>query len=109
MGRSEARKKAVNSQTHIALPPGARAEFTLIGPAEGETALFVNRTSGRRVNEGFLRDTVNVPYYDGHSLGYPSVCLRMDFRNPSDKSHLIRQIQSTDNDDSGCMASLASS
>ena len=39
--------------------------------------------SGKPVNEGFVRDTVNVPYYDGHSLGYPSVRVRMDFRDPN--------------------------
>jgi FtsP/CotA-like multicopper oxidase with cupredoxin domain len=39
--------------------------------------------AGRPVNENFVRDTVNVPYYDGHSLAYPSVRLRMDFRDPN--------------------------
>jgi FtsP/CotA-like multicopper oxidase with cupredoxin domain len=38
---------------------------------------------GTSVNEPFLRDTVNVPYYDGRSLEYPSVRLRMDFRDPN--------------------------
>jgi len=38
---------------------------------------------GTPVNEPFLRDTVNVPYYDGRSLEYPSVKLRMDFRDPN--------------------------
>ncbi len=31
----------------------------------------------------FLRDTVNIPYYNGHSLSYPSVRLRMDCRDPN--------------------------
>ena len=35
------------------------------------------------VNEPFLRDTVNVPYYNGRMLRYPSVRLRMDFRDPN--------------------------
>ena len=39
--------------------------------------------SGFAVNEPFLRDTVNVPYYNGHMLNYPSVRLRMDFRDPN--------------------------
>ena len=37
---------------------------------------------GRAVNEPYLRDTVNVPYYNGRSLVYPSIRLRMDFRDP---------------------------
>ena len=35
---------SVNPQTHIALPPGARVEFIVGGPAEGETGLLVTRT-----------------------------------------------------------------
>jgi FtsP/CotA-like multicopper oxidase with cupredoxin domain len=38
---------------------------------------------GRQVDEKFLRDTVNVPYYDGHSLAYPSVRIRVDLRDPN--------------------------
>jgi FtsP/CotA-like multicopper oxidase with cupredoxin domain len=33
------------------------------------------------IDEPFLRDTVNVPYWDGKSAVYPSVKLRMDFRD----------------------------
>jgi FtsP/CotA-like multicopper oxidase with cupredoxin domain len=38
---------------------------------------------GKPVNEPFLRDTVNVPYFDGKALEYPGVRLRMDFRDPN--------------------------
>jgi FtsP/CotA-like multicopper oxidase with cupredoxin domain len=38
--------------------------------------------SGVPVDEPFLRDTVNVPYFNGRTLQYPSVRLRMDFRDP---------------------------
>ena len=37
---------------------------------------------GVPVNEPFLRDTINVPFWDGKSGKFPSVRLRMDFRNP---------------------------
>jgi FtsP/CotA-like multicopper oxidase with cupredoxin domain len=39
--------------------------------------------NGMAVNEPFLRDTVNVPYWDGKSAKYPSVKLRIDFRDPN--------------------------
>lgn len=39
--------------------------------------------NGVPVDEPFLRDTVNVPYWDGKSTTYPSVRLRMDFRDPN--------------------------
>jgi len=45
-------------------------------------ALHADRYLGQPVNEPFLRDTVNVPYYNGRALVYPSVKLRMDFRDP---------------------------
>jgi FtsP/CotA-like multicopper oxidase with cupredoxin domain len=38
---------------------------------------------GTLVNEPFLRDTINVPYYDGKTLQYPWVRVRMDFRDPN--------------------------
>lgn len=39
--------------------------------------------NGVPVDEPFLRDTINVPYWDGKSPQFPSVKLRMDFRDPN--------------------------
>jgi FtsP/CotA-like multicopper oxidase with cupredoxin domain len=38
---------------------------------------------GVPVDELYLRDTVNVPFWDGFTPQYPSVKLRMDFRDPN--------------------------
>jgi len=38
---------------------------------------------GIPVNEPFLRDTINVPFRDGKTVQYPTVRLRMDFRDPN--------------------------
>ncbi len=38
---------------------------------------------GIPVNEPFLRDTINVPFWDGQTRQYPNVRLRMDFRDPN--------------------------
>jgi FtsP/CotA-like multicopper oxidase with cupredoxin domain len=38
---------------------------------------------GIPINEPFLRDTVPVPFWDGHTKQYPTVKLRMDFRSAS--------------------------
>ncbi|MGA8231105.1 MAG: multicopper oxidase domain-containing protein, partial [Candidatus Acidiferrales bacterium] len=35
---------------------------------------------GIPINEPFLRDTINVPFWDGKSPQFPTVRLRMDFR-----------------------------
>jgi len=37
--------------------------------------------NGVPLDEPYLRDTINVAYWDGKSRGYPSVKLRMDFAN----------------------------
>ena len=50
--------------------------------------------SGMPVNEPFLRDTVNVPYFNGRMLQYPSVRLRMDFRDPEHRRHLRLSLSS---------------
>ena len=62
--------------------------------------------SGRQVNEDFLRDTVNVPYYDGRSLAYPSVRLRMDFRDPNIVGTFVYHCHLLEHEDKGMMGSI---
>jgi len=38
---------------------------------------------GIPINEPFLRDTIPVPFWDGKANQYPTVRLRMDFRDPN--------------------------
>jgi FtsP/CotA-like multicopper oxidase with cupredoxin domain len=59
--------------------------------------------SGVAVNEPFLRDTVNVPYYNGHSFTYPSVRLRMDFRDPSIIGTFLYHCHLLEHEDGGMM------
>jgi FtsP/CotA-like multicopper oxidase with cupredoxin domain len=61
---------------------------------------------GRSLNENFLRDTVNVPYYDGHSLAYPSVRLRMDFRDPNTVGTFPYHCHILEHEDKGMMGSI---
>jgi len=58
---------------------------------------------GRPVNEPFLRDTVNVPYYNGRSLEYPSVRLRMDFRDPNTIGTFLYHCHLLEHEDGGMM------
>jgi FtsP/CotA-like multicopper oxidase with cupredoxin domain len=58
---------------------------------------------GRPVNEPFLRDTVNVPYYDGKALSYPSVRLRMDFRDPNIVGTFVYHCHLLEHEDKGMM------
>jgi FtsP/CotA-like multicopper oxidase with cupredoxin domain len=58
---------------------------------------------GVQVNEPFLRDTVNIPYYDGKSLVYPSVRLRLDFRDPNTVGDFPYHCHLLEHEDKGMM------
>jgi FtsP/CotA-like multicopper oxidase with cupredoxin domain len=62
--------------------------------------------SGVSVNEPFLRDTVNVPYYNGRMLGYPSVRLRMDFRDPNIVGTFVYHCHILEHEDGGMMGRI---
>jgi FtsP/CotA-like multicopper oxidase with cupredoxin domain len=59
--------------------------------------------SGIPVNEPFLRDTVNVPYYNGRAPQYPSVRLRMDFRDPNTVGTFVYHCHLLEHEDGGMM------
>jgi FtsP/CotA-like multicopper oxidase with cupredoxin domain len=59
--------------------------------------------SGTPVDEPFLRDTVNVPYYTDRMLSYPSVRLRMDFRDPNTIGTFVYHCHLLEHEDGGMM------
>ena len=61
---------------------------------------------GTQVHENFLRDTVNVPYYDVRALSYPSVRLRMDFRDPNTVGTFVYHCHLLEHEDKGMMGSI---
>jgi FtsP/CotA-like multicopper oxidase with cupredoxin domain len=62
--------------------------------------------SGVAVNEPFLRDTVNVPYYNGRMLKHPSVRLRMDFRDPNIVGTFVYHCHVLEHEDGGMMGTI---
>ncbi|MGH9575440.1 MAG: multicopper oxidase family protein [Candidatus Acidiferrales bacterium] len=58
---------------------------------------------GVPVSEPFLRDTINVPFWDGKSPTYPSVRLRMDFRDPNAVGTFIYHCHLLEHEDGGMM------
>jgi FtsP/CotA-like multicopper oxidase with cupredoxin domain len=62
--------------------------------------------NGIQVNEPFLRDTINVPFYDEKSSGYPYVTLRMDFRDPSVVGTFPYHCHLLDHEDNGMMGMI---
>jgi FtsP/CotA-like multicopper oxidase with cupredoxin domain len=59
--------------------------------------------NGIPLAEPFLRDTVNVAYWDGQSAQYPSVRLRMDFRDPNTVGTFVYHCHLLEHEDGGMM------
>ncbi|HEV7356826.1 MAG TPA: multicopper oxidase domain-containing protein [Steroidobacteraceae bacterium] len=59
--------------------------------------------AGLTVNETYLRDTVNVPFFDSTMKAYPSLTLRMDFRDPNTVGTFIYHCHLLDHEDGGMM------
>jgi len=59
--------------------------------------------NGVPLDEPFLRDTINVSYWDGISRQYPSVKLRMDFRDPNVVGTFVYHCHLLEHEDGGMM------
>ncbi len=60
---------------------------------------------GKPVNERALRDTIDLPYWDGKGT-YPSVTLRMDFRNPDIAGTFVYHCHILEHEDGGMMGTI---
>jgi FtsP/CotA-like multicopper oxidase with cupredoxin domain len=58
------------------------------------------------VHENFLRDTVNVPYLTGRTLSYPSIRVRMDFRDPNTIGTFPYHCHLLEHEDKGMMGTI---
>jgi FtsP/CotA-like multicopper oxidase with cupredoxin domain len=58
---------------------------------------------GLPANEPYLRDTINVPFWDGKSAVYPMVRLRMDFRDPNSVGTFVYHCHLLEHEDGGMM------
>jgi FtsP/CotA-like multicopper oxidase with cupredoxin domain len=61
---------------------------------------------GKPVHEDFLRDTVNVPYFNPRSLAYPAIVVRMDFRDPNTVGTFVYHCHLLEHEDKGMMGSI---
>lgn len=62
--------------------------------------------NGVPVDEPYLRDTINVAYWDGVSPEYPSVKLRMDFRDPHIVGTFVYHCHLLEHEDGGMMGTI---
>jgi len=114
----------VDGQTPTAFDPASGVPNIVVKQGDVEDWIIENRTtelhafhihqihfelleySGVPVNEPFLRDTVNVPYYNGRNLLYPSVRLRMDFRDPNTIGTFVYHCHLLEHEDGGMMGTV---
>ncbi len=61
---------------------------------------------GYEVNEPFLRDTVSVPFFDNLMTHYPSVRVRMDFRDPNTVGTFVYHCHLLEHEDGGMMGTI---
>jgi FtsP/CotA-like multicopper oxidase with cupredoxin domain len=71
-----------------------------------QTHFLVLDWFGMPVNEPFLRDTINVPYFDNRMTAYPSVRLRMDFRDPNTVGTFVYHCHLLEHEDGGMMGTI---
>jgi len=67
---------------------------------------LLEESNGVRVEEPFLRDTVNVGFWDGKSASYPRVKLRMDFRSPRLVGTFVYHCHLLEDEDGGMMGTI---
>jgi FtsP/CotA-like multicopper oxidase with cupredoxin domain len=67
---------------------------------------MLTQWNGMAVDEPFLRDTINVPFWDGKSARYPSVTLRMDFRSPDAVGLFVYHCHLLEHEDGGMMGTI---
>ncbi len=61
---------------------------------------------GIEVDEDFLRDTVSVPFFDNHMTKYPSVRVRLDFRDPNTVGTFVYHCHLLEHEDGGMMGEI---
>ena len=111
----------VEGQTPAAFDPNSAEPNIIVKQGDVEDWIIENRSnelhdfhihqlhfmlvdwSGVPVNEPFLRDTVNVPFYVNKMLQYPSVRLRMDFRDPNTIGTFVYHCHLLEHEDGGMM------
>jgi FtsP/CotA-like multicopper oxidase with cupredoxin domain len=62
--------------------------------------------SGIAVNEPYLRDTINVPFFTSRMMSYPSVRIRLDFRDPNTVGTFVYHCHLLEHEDGGMMGTI---
>jgi FtsP/CotA-like multicopper oxidase with cupredoxin domain len=111
----------VDGETPTAFDPSSTVPNIIVKQGDVEDWIIENRSaelhafhihqihflltewSGIPIDEPYLRDTVNVPYFNNRGLAYPSVRLRMDFRDPNTVGTFVYHCHLLEHEDGGMM------
>ena len=114
----------LDGQTPVRFDPGSGVPNIVVKQGDVEDWIIENRStelhafhihqlhflvmewSGLAIDEPFLRDTVNVPYFNSRMLKYPSVRLRMDFRDPNSVGTFVYHCHLLEHEDGGMMGTV---
>jgi FtsP/CotA-like multicopper oxidase with cupredoxin domain len=112
-GQTPATFDPASTQPNIVVKQGAVEDWIIENRSTELHAFHIHQIhflllewSGVPVAEPFLRDTVNVPYYNGRMLQYPSVRLRMDFRDPNTVGTFVYHCHLLEHEDGGMMGTI---
>jgi FtsP/CotA-like multicopper oxidase with cupredoxin domain len=102
------------TQPDLTATQGTVEDWTIENRAQESHAFHIHQLhfqllerDGKAVHESALRDTVELPYWDGKSATYPSVKLRMDFRDPDIIGTFLYHCHILEHEDGGMMGSIA--
>jgi FtsP/CotA-like multicopper oxidase with cupredoxin domain len=97
----------------ITVTQGTVEDWTIENRAQEAHAFHIHQLhfqllerNGQPVNKSVLRDIVDLPYWDGKSATYPSVKLRMDFRDPNIIGTFLYHCHILEHEDGGMMGSI---
>jgi FtsP/CotA-like multicopper oxidase with cupredoxin domain len=114
----------VDGETPAVFDPGASQPNIVVKQGDVEDWIIENRSLelhdfhihqlhfqlrewyGYEVDEPFLRDTVSVPFFDNHLAAYPSVRVRMDFRDPNIVGTFAYHCHLLEHEDGGMMGTI---
>jgi FtsP/CotA-like multicopper oxidase with cupredoxin domain len=99
-----------NTTPNIVVPQGDVEDWIIENRTRELHAFHIHQVhfmlaewNGVPIDEPFLRDTINVAYWDGTSPQFPSVKLRMDFRDPQIVGTFLYHCHLLEHEDGGMM------
>ena len=97
----------------VTVTQGTLEDWTIENRAEESHVFHIHQLhfqllerDGEPVSESVLRDTIDLPYWDGKSARYPTVKIRMDFRSPNIVGMFLYHCHILEHEDGGMMGSI---